>query len=369
MSLSNAEDLDKAAQGLAQEIFQQDYAKVQVSDFELLSTVRYDPNLSECVNTFLGRTVSKHTEYNWNQDFLSFEDTTGSTSPLASLKTFRELNDATSLRDTPQEISLNDLEQIFYERFFLLGEHLKRIQFSLKFFDWDCDISMKLLLRLLIDALPDPSIVNVNHSTDEISEYKNKMISLVSGKQCYKMRVLINKDGQIRVEAHALPMPHVSATQKITNDYFLDTLLSGFLNCPPTWTVYVYDKCLVPSPFTSFKTTKREHYNLARAKLQELHKGKEGPAEILLFNGSKELMEGTITNCYVAKTIGNQRVYETPALSTGCLTGVMRHFLVSKRLVRETKNINIDTLKDGDEVLLSNGIMGLVKGVLVKTPE
>ncbi|KAL6946810.1 hypothetical protein ACO0QE_001659 [Hanseniaspora vineae] len=363
MSLSNDNNLDHTAEVLAQEIFQQDYAEVQQSDFELLSTIRYDPNLSQNVDSSLQETISRNIEHNWTPDDLLFEENVGSTSPLTSS------TDITSLRDSEQGASVEDLEQVFYSRFFLLGEHLIRIQFSLQFFSWDCDISMKLLLRLLINALPATSSVSVDDNTDSITEYKNKMLSLIFEKDCYKMRVLINKDGEIRVEAHALPRSPPLALHQSTDDYFLRTLLSGFLNGPPTWTVYIYDKCLIPSPFTSFKTTKREHYNLAREKLQELHKGKEGPAEILLFNKSKELMEGTITNCYVSKNVDEKRVYETPALSSGCLTGVMRHFLVSKRLVRETKNINIDTLKDGDEVLLSNGIMGLVKGVLVRASQ
>lgn len=312
--------------------------------FELLSTIRYDPNLSEGSTEFseelsASAADNEHVlQAHLLGDFIGPEQHTGDS--------FADINDET-------------LKDIYFYRFMLLGEHVKRIQFTLTYFRWtDFEVDVSFLMDLLIKALPVP----VSSGGDSELSLKQRMVALYDRKECYKMRVLINKHGEVRCEAHVLPSTnHVSS-----ENYLLNNLLVGFLDEPPTYTVYIYDTQITPSCFTSFKTTFRSHYNKAREQMMALHAGKDGPCEILLFNTGGELMEGSISNCYIRMYMGENWFYTTPALSSGCLCGVMRNFLLSKRLVTETKKITIHQLRDGDEILLSNGIMGLVKGRIVK---
>lgn len=319
-------------------------------EFELLSTVRYDPNLSQGTAKFSKALSWKNTpDKGAFPIHLSEED-------LASDKQSGET--AVELDGITEEA----LEDIFFYRFLLLGEHLKRIHFTLNYFHWNTfEIDLPFMMDLLIKALP------LGDEEGKDLTLKERMIKLYSKKDCYKMRFLIKKTGEVRCEAHPIQSQQsVSDSPNTSSNYFLSSLLSGFLEDQPTYTVYIYDTQISPSCFTSFKTTNRDHYTKAREQMADLHAGKKGPSEILLFNTSGELMEGSITNCYIRMYMGDNWSYTTPALSSGCLCGVMRNYLVTKRVVTETKKITIHQLRDGDEILLSNAIMGLVKGRIVK---
>ena len=54
----------------------------------------------------------------------------------------------------------------------------------------------------------------------------------------------------------------------------------------------------------------------------------------------------------------------TPQLSSGCLCGVMRHFLLRKDFIEE-ETILLRSLEIDTEILLFNGIMGVVRGKIV----
>ncbi|XBW36961.1 hypothetical protein QEN19_002541 [Hanseniaspora menglaensis] len=319
-------------------------------EFDLLSTIRYDPSLA-------ARNSKFHDNLNFEAQNLEL------TSPTDILSTLLiPDSENTMFLSTHDKLNEDELLDVYFYRFMLLGEHLKRIQFSLKYFGWtDFMVDLTCLMELLIKALP------VFNPDNKDLGLKDRMIQMLKRHECYKMRVLINKRGEIRCEAHIIASPPL--TNKInskSSNYFLNNLLIGFLDEAPTYTVYIYDTQITPTCFTSFKTTNRAHYNEARKQMQHLHIGKNDPSEILLFNTSGELMEGSITNVFIRTYIGDKWFYTTPALSSGCLCGVMRNFLVSKRVVTENKKINIHQLKDGDEILLSNGIIGLVKGRIVK---
>ena len=318
-------------------------------EFEILSTIRYDPNLSSG-NSKFDKCLKKNVENDEN---------------VSTLDVLSQLLDFDDVENTTSDINLDKADEeslidIYFYRFLLLGEHLKRIQFALRYFYWnDIEITIPFMMDLLIKALPIP-----DEEPKDLS-MKQKMIKLYNEKDCYKMRFLIKKTGEVRCEAYLLPSTQLT-TQTGINNYFVNKLLTGFLDYDPTYTVYIYDTQIIPSCFTSFKTTFRDHYTKARDQMMKLHEGKEGPCEILIFNTSGELMEGSITNCYIRMYMGDNWLYTTPALSSGCLCGVMRSILVSKRVVTESKKITIHQLKDGDEILLSNGVMGLFKGKIVK---
>ena len=73
-------------------------------------------------------------------------------------------------------------------------------------------------------------------------------------------------------------------------------------------------------------------------------------------------MEGSITNVAVKRESDGKWV--TPLLSSGCLCGVTRHFLLRKNFIEED-NVTLEQLKPGTKVLLMNAIMGVFGGTIV----
>ena len=224
-------------------------------------------------------------------------------------------------------------------------------------------LTPKMFLSQLIQSLPVPERVLSN---GDIS-IEDRMKLLMRVNVSYKMRVLIGKDGSMRIEAHELP--RTAQTSNSTHDYIIDNLLAGFLDKPATWDIYVNPEPTVTSPFTTFKTTKRDHYNKARAAMEVLKKETPDPrpySEVLVYNDLYQLMEGSITNVAIFCPVGDQSKayrFTTPYLSSGCLCGVTRYFLLRKGLLQED-SIDVRDLKIGDELLLFNGIIGCVKGVI-----
>ena len=72
-------------------------------------------------------------------------------------------------------------------------------------------------------------------------------------------------------------------------------------------------------------------------------------------------MEGSITNIALR---GVRRKWVTPLLSSGCLCGVTRHFLLRKNFIEED-NVTLEQLKPGTKVLLMNAIMGCLVALLL----
>ncbi|QLG72980.1 hypothetical protein HG535_0E00640 [Zygotorulaspora mrakii] len=364
------------------------------ADFELLSTLRYDPGFT---HVFLQSGKESHEirleEIDYRLQADSFADalnnaesgSEGNTTRFSDI--FDELTTSSSF-DNENDNSLmsllestyesqnssppapasfaasqqenTDLRATFFQRFLLLGEHYKRLNFALQFFKWEFHVPLKMLLDKLIDALPE------HH---EISNLEERMKLLINENHCYKMRVLISKTGRMRIEAHPI-LPTLPLTPAITSSrYFMETILGGFLpNSSTTWDVFVDTKPMSVSPFTTFKTTYRDHYNEARGRLEELAStfGSNGKREILVYNDAHQLMEGSITNVALVKTREDndeQLRFITPSLNSGCLCGTMRHYLLKKYLICE-EPIDVRHLVQGDTVILFNGVMGAVKGVV-----
>ncbi|CEP64047.1 aminodeoxychorismate lyase ABZ2 LALA0_S10e01002g [Lachancea lanzarotensis] len=345
--------------------------KFEDSDFELLSTLRYDPGF-----TLTTTATHKQTETagNWpdlgNFDpLLSAADHENLPHDESSIfQLFREAQrdnrpispPPEPLDEDPANIPESDLMNTFYNRFLLLGEQFQRLTLTLNYFKWDFEIPFALLIEKLIMALPCPVTASTNLHT--------RMQSLYNDRKCYKMRILVSHTGKMRIEAHEIPsnpFHYSSSTQ-----YFLNTILGGLIDSAnqEPWDIFIDTQALTASPFTTFKTTRRDHYNEARSRMEELRSTITNPrvkSEILLYNSAFELMEGSITNIAVLqdKPEGSGTFYQTPYLSTGCLCGVMRYYLLSKKLINEGQT-DVRDLRVGDTLLLFNGVMGCVKGIL-----
>ncbi|KAL6933922.1 uncharacterized protein HGUI_02142 [Hanseniaspora guilliermondii] len=338
-------------------------------DFELLSTIRYDPNLSKGNGKFNSLLNVQDANVNRIDDMFLFDE---NVNLLDMIEGNLNLQRIQQEEEGDQYLDLNaaneqELMEIYYYRFFLLGEHLKRLQFTMTYFGLgEYEIDLRLLMDILLRAIPlqdqaEQDIIFEDGDEDDDITLSEIMTKLYAKTTAYKLRLLVNKKGDIRCEAYP-----ITTKPPIISNYVMENLFQGFLDNAPTHKVYIYDTKISPSCFTSFKTTYRDHYNKAREQMAKLHEGQAGPCEILLFNTAGELMEGSISNCYAKFYFEDKWFYASPSLSTGCLCGVVRNFLVTKGIVTEMKRIDVTQLIDGDEILLSNGIMGVFKGQIVK---
>lgn len=82
--------------------------------------------------------------------------------------------------------------------------------------------------------------------------------------------------------------------------------------------------------------------------------------DCLLMNERGGIVEGLASNLFIVK----KGTLFTPALSTGCVDGVMRRFIMEiaekeSMVVVEAENISEEFLLDADELFLSNAVQGI----------
>jgi len=186
-----------------------------------------------------------------------------------------------------------------------LDLHLKRLQNSAKYFDFT--YQKQTVLAALARAQ---------------KRLKNKP---------YRMRLLLNKKGDIKIEASLLRM-----------------------SAPGTSRVCFSTKCTnSASPFLYHKTTNRKIYNQEYKKCKSL-----GFYDIIFTNEKGEITEGAISNIFIRKN----GIFYTPPVSCGLLDGVYRQYMLlsGKYRVKEKVLFKRDLLR-AKEVYLSNSVRGLVK--------
>ncbi len=170
-----------------------------------------------------------------------------------------------------------------------------------------------------------------------------------------QIRVLLTKEGVLTATT--------SKTYNLPSDPFIAARFkpdsTGNSTTPPgpIWTVRIDTQPTPSSVFTATKTTRREHYDAARSRANLLPLLQATATEdVLLYNTEGEVTESSASN--VALYRGGK--WLTPPLSTGCLRGVIRRWLLEHDLVIEAEKGDLmkDTIKAGDWVLLSNGVSG-----------
>ncbi|UNI16569.1 Aminodeoxychorismate lyase [Purpureocillium takamizusanense] len=129
------------------------------------------------------------------------------------------------------------------------------------------------------------------------------------------------------------------------------------------WDVVVDSLPTPASLFTGHKTSVRDMYNAARARVGLV--SYDEPREILLWNENGEVTEGSITTVYLwreASGSGARRLV-TPPLQCGPNAGSTRRYALSKGLCDE-EAVKLEELKDGDEIWLSHASDGFFPGRL-----
>lgn len=82
------------------------------------------------------------------------------------------------------------------------------------------------------------------------------------------------------------------------------------------------------------------------------------PKEVLLVSTrDEEIMEGSLTSIILWR----EGRWVTPPVSSGGQAGTTRRWLIWEGLVKE-EVVKVETLRDGEECWLSNGVRGLIFG-------
>jgi 4-amino-4-deoxychorismate lyase len=116
------------------------------------------------------------------------------------------------------------------------------------------------------------------------------------------------------------------------------------------------------SIFTSTKTTFREVYDAARSRknIPPLTAPQGRSADVLLYNPAGLITETSIANVAFFR----DGKWLTPAASTGCLPGVSRRWLLEHSRIHEDndRRLTVQSITDGEPVLLLNGLHGCYPG-------
>lgn len=135
----------------------------------------------------------------------------------------------------------------------------------------------------------------------------------------------------------------------------------------PPLRIQVDSEATPSSLFTATKTTNRAVYDTARTRAGVLPLPSTGsssdpppPSDVLLYNSENLIMETSIYN------VGFYRSnrWLTPPVSTGCLPGVLRRWLLEQGRIFEAdeNSLTRESIVEGECVLLMNGVQGCQLG-------
>lgn len=180
------------------------------------------------------------------------------------------------------------------------------------------------LLQYHLARLKDSS--GYFHFPGNIQEIESELIELAEKHPVglYKIRLLVNKDGQIELQAQEI-VPIDKPVKCI-------------------WAPRAVDSS---DPFLFHKTTHRDVYEQASGKLPE------GIFSAILWNEKQQLTEFTIGNVVLEKN----GEFFTPPISCGLLAGTFRQQLLDQQLIEE-KILDKEELDDYDALWLINGVRG-----------
>lgn len=156
--------------------------------------------------------------------------------------------------------------------------------------------------------------------------------------------------------APAAPIPYFGIQKSFypkTFDVQRPRLGPGF-----TWTVLVDMEATPSSVFTTYKTSRRENYDAARARAQI--PSYTALAEVLLHNTEGLITEGSLTTVYLQQ---NGR-WVTPSASSGANLGTTRRWALERGLCVEGDVTLLELLESCHELnqitfcWLSNGLRG-----------
>ncbi|KAM6500319.1 Aminotransferase [Amanita muscaria] len=175
------------------------------------------------------------------------------------------------------------------------------------------------------------------------------------------IRVLLTREGVLT--ATVMPTKPLSSGR----DPFADARFK--LGTPPdpnpetVWSLWLDTESTPISLFTVTKTTHREHYDAARARVRLPPFSQATKEDVLLYNPQGEITETSVSNVALWR---NGR-WLTPPSEAGCLIGTVRRWLLEHHLIEDADMgvLMKDAIKSGDYVLVFNAVAGCRLGKIV----
>lgn len=189
-------------------------------------------------------------------------------------------------------------------KIFLLDEHLKRLNQAAEYFLFKFDFT-------------------------QLSSRLNEKLSEADPAKKYKLKLLLTKQGRIKIELADFP----ANPEKIKIKLSVNITSSA-------------DK------FRYFKTSNRKMYDDEYSAAV-----KKGFFDIIFMNEKNQITEGAITNLFIRK--GNEWI--TPPVNCGLLPGVFRQYWLKENPAVKEKIILDNDLKAADEIILTNSLRKTIK--------
>jgi para-aminobenzoate synthetase/4-amino-4-deoxychorismate lyase len=205
---------------------------------------------------------------------------------------------------SPAISELQLIETMLWDReYFLLAEHLERLQASAAYFDFECDPE-RVALSLKAFAF-----------------------HFAPGSR-HRVRLLLDRDGLPLISASLLPE-----------------------NSPAHLLIEVAsERVKSDNLFLRHKTTERDLYDRVLKKAQS-----SGFDDALFLNERDEVVEGAIHNIFIVKN----GQWLTPPLRAGCLPGVFRQHLLKTQPDVHEQTLTLEDLRSAEEIFLCNSVRGL----------
>ncbi len=204
------------------------------------------------------------------------------------------------------------------EGYFLLEEHLQRLEHSAQFFKFSCNIP----------------------------EIRSRLVKeeRVFSNSCCRVRLVLEKDGRISVTADATVAPVCTSMPAVPEK---------LVDCPLETIDFSPRPVNTSLPWAFFKTTRRDLYNKEYARAIE-----QGLFEHIFQNEEGVVTEGCITNIIIY----SKGRYKTPPVACGLLPGIMR----GRLLADKTRPVFEEVLSENDvraaeAVYVCNSVRGVVR--------
>ena len=186
----------------------------------------------------------------------------------------------------------------------LLPMHMDRLEDSARYFGFECDRGATI---------------------EAINAYGQ---ALRAGTK-YKVRLLLSRPGEMRMESTAVEL----------------SAASGRI-------VLASERTSSADRFLFHKTTNREKYDRLF-----LEAARQGYDDVLFMNERDEITEGAISNVFI---VVGERWY-TPPLDCGVLPGIYRRHVLETNAVASEKVLQLEDLKSADEIYICNAVRGMRK--------
>ena len=176
-----------------------------------------------------------------------------------------------------------------------------------------------------------------------------------------QLRVIFAQSAKLSVD--------ISPASSVSLENLFPSSLGHPMDLPtPVNLLYLDKEPTLPSSFTALKTTCRDMYDRARARV--LSSPPSLIEEALLWSPKREMMEGSFTSLYffrggrwVTPPAGSLAPSEPDGSLGGGQRGTTRKWALEKELCIEGR-VDVDSVNIGERVWISSGVRGFALGVV-----